>query len=77
MADYNWTLIIIATAIGFFALAFILLYPIYRFMRREEDVSKGWTREAMARRQQREQPSGDGAPGHPPERPRKEEPSGS
>ena len=69
MADTNWTLVILGTTIGFFALAFILLYPVYRFLRREEDVSKNWTPDAIARRQRGERPSGDGAPGSPPKPP--------
>ncbi|OZC03585.1 hypothetical protein [Rubricoccus marinus] len=61
MEDTNWTFVIIATTVGFFALAFILLYPVYRFMRKEEDLEKNWTKDAIAKRQRREPPSGDGA----------------
>ena len=59
MEDVNWTLVIIGTAAGFFLLAFVLLFPVYRFMRREEDLSNDWTRDAIARRQRRS--GGDGA----------------
>jgi hypothetical protein len=38
---------------GFVALAFILLFPIYRFIRREEQRSEAWTRPARAERQRR------------------------
>jgi hypothetical protein len=66
---------------GFVALAFLLLFPIYRFMRKEEQRSEAWTPPALAERQRRaiEQSeraaaSGDGAgseggaggPGEPP-----------
>ncbi len=61
MEDTNWTFVILATTVGFFGLAFILLYPVYRFLRREEDIEKNWTKDAIARRQRREPPSGDGA----------------
>lgn len=59
--DTNWTLVILATTVGFFLLAFILLYPVYRFMRREEEVAEDWTPDALARRQ-RGRVGGDGAP---------------
>ena len=36
MPNYNYTLIIIATIVGFFTLAAILLVPVYRFLRKEE-----------------------------------------
>ncbi|MEM1056427.1 MAG: hypothetical protein AAGI52_12970 [Bacteroidota bacterium] len=51
MSDINWTFVIVTTTVGFFLLAFILLYPVYRFMRREEDIAEDWTDEAIARRQ--------------------------
>ncbi|HIG75691.1 MAG TPA: hypothetical protein EYQ24_14260 [Bacteroidetes bacterium] len=64
MADINWILVILGTTAGFFLLAFVLLYPVYRFMRREEDVAQDWTKESIARRQQRR--GGDGASAPPP-----------
>lgn len=70
MAETNWTLVILATTAGFFLLAFVLLYPVYRFMRREEEVAEDWTPDALARRQRRR--GGDGAPSRehePPEGP--------
>ena len=46
-------LIIVGTFFGFIALAFVLLYPVYRFMRRQEDMADDWTPDAVARRQRR------------------------
>ncbi len=43
--DYTW--IIIATLVGFFALAAALLVPIYRFLIQQEKVSEAWTKEAL------------------------------
>jgi hypothetical protein len=60
--------IIAATLFGFLALAFVLLYPIYRFLRREERASDDWTPDAIARRQRRGT-AGDGATGPPPRPP--------
>jgi hypothetical protein len=59
--DSRIFLVIAITFVGFVALAFLLLFPIYRFLTREEKVAEEWTPEALARRQ-REEPSGDGAP---------------
>ncbi len=42
--------IIVATFFGFIILAFALLVPIYRFLKREEEVSKLWTEEVLAER---------------------------
>ncbi len=47
MNDYNFTVIIIVTAVGFFALAAVLLVPIYRFLKREEKASEAWTEETL------------------------------
>ena len=54
-------LVIAGTFLGFLALAFLLLFPVYRFLTREEKTSKDWTDDAIARRQRR--PTGDDAPG--------------
>ncbi len=48
--DYTW--LIIGTTLGFFALAAVLLVPIYRFLKREEKVAEEWTKEKL------EQPAG-------------------
>ena len=67
--------VILGSIVGFLLLAFILLYPVYRFINREEEESKSWTPKQIARRQQRR---GDGhADGHPelPDEPPSETPS--
>ena len=56
-------LIIAITFFGFIGLAFILLFPVYRFLTREEKLSEDWTPDAIARKQRRGPPGGDGAPG--------------
>ena len=43
--DYTW--VIIGTTVGFFALAAVLLVPIYKFLKREEKVAEQWTREKL------------------------------
>lgn len=60
-ADSTYYLIIAGTFFGFIALAFVLLYPVFRFLRREEELSDDWTPDAIARRQSRDEPGGDGA----------------
>lgn len=68
-------LVIAGTFIGFIALAFLLLLPVYRFLNREEKASDDWTNDAIARRQRRppdQGPAGvvgDGAAGPPPANP--------
>lgn len=52
-------LIIAGTFFGFIALAFVLLYPVYRFMRRQETMADDWTPEAVARRTRRRPPPDD------------------
>lgn len=69
--DSYYVIVIVVTLVGFCALAYILLAPIWRFLDREEQVSEQWTKEALARRR-REQAThgGDGAAsedGTPPE----------
>lgn len=64
MAEY--LPVIAASFFGFVALAFLLLFPVHRFLRREERAAEEWTREALARRQRRETPAGDGQSGEPP-----------
>jgi hypothetical protein len=54
---------------GFFALAAILLVPVYRFLNREEERSRDWTDASIAERRRREGPPGDGAAGRPPSGP--------
>ena len=62
--DLQIYIVVAVTFVGFIALAFVLLYPIYRFLRREERVSDDWTPDAVARRQRPDAgtgASGDGA----------------
>ena len=68
-------LVIAITFFGFIGLAFALLFPVYRFLTREEEQSETWTPEALARRQAREG-GGDGAavPRTPPAEPEPERP---
>ncbi len=49
MDDYNYTWIIVGTTVGFFALAAVLLVPIYRFLNREEKASEAWTKDEIDR----------------------------
>ena len=63
--DTQIYLVTAATFVGFVGLAFLLLYPVYRFLRREERVADDWTPDAVARRQRPDAGtgvSGDGAP---------------
>ena len=57
-------LVIAGTFFGFIALAFVLLYPVYRFMRRQEDMADDWTPDAVARRR-RPAPPNPPTPGQP------------
>lgn len=60
----SYTFILLGTLVGFLALAFALLYPVYRFLQREEKVSQRWTREEIARRGRERPPSNGHAPGN-------------
>ncbi|MEM1042244.1 MAG: hypothetical protein AAGI91_06390 [Bacteroidota bacterium] len=51
--------VIAGATLGFFFLAFILLFPVYRFINREEESSRSWTPGEIARRG----PRGDGSLG--------------
>lgn len=37
----------ILTTVGFIILAFILLYPVWKFINREEEISRKWTEEEI------------------------------
>lgn len=52
--------IILATLVGFCTLAFLLLAPIYLFLNREEEASKKWTKQELARRLREREPSSNG-----------------
>lgn len=58
MSGYD--LVILATVSGFFLLAYLLLAPVYRFLKREERVSRDWTVESLAERSRKA--SGNGKP---------------
>lgn len=59
--DPEYLPIIIATLVGFGALAAILLVPIYRFLDREQEVAEKWTPEALAKRmREKEQATSNG-----------------
>lgn len=53
--DPEYLPLIIATLVGFGALAALLLVPIYRFLDREQEVAEKWTPEALAKRMQEKQ----------------------
>ena len=42
--------LILATLIGFFALAYVLLAPVHNFLNREQEASKEWTPDRIAER---------------------------
>lgn len=48
--DPEYLPIIVATLLGFGALAALLLVPIYRFLDREQEVAEKWTPDALAER---------------------------
>ena len=50
----SYTGIIVLTLVCFLTLAALLLVPVYRFLQREEQASKKWTRERLARRLEKE-----------------------
>lgn len=68
LENVHW--VILGSIVGFLFLAFILLYPIVRFLRREEDESKAWTPDEIARAAQRYRHGGDGGTGDAPTPPK-------
>ncbi|MEM0962993.1 MAG: hypothetical protein AAGK21_10720 [Bacteroidota bacterium] len=48
--DASIYLVIAATFFGFIGLAWILLYPVYRFMKRQERLADDWTDDAIRQR---------------------------
>ena len=64
--DTQIYLVVAAAFVGFVGLAFILLFPVYRFLRREEQAADDWTPDAIARRRRQMDgargPGDDGAP---------------
>jgi len=57
----SYSLLILATLVGFFALAYVLLAPVYRFLEREQQASKEWTPERIAERLEERRASSNGA----------------
>ncbi len=57
----GYTFVIIATLIGFFLLAFLLLVPVYAFLEREQRASEEWTPEKIAERLRTRRAATDGA----------------
>ncbi|NNF57701.1 MAG: hypothetical protein HKN04_05615 [Rhodothermaceae bacterium] len=73
MAESSYYIAIALAFFGFVALAFILLFPVYRFLQREEKQSEQWTQSALAerqrqaiRRKERTPTTGDGVATEPP-----------
>ena len=48
--DPQYLPVILATLVGFSALAALLLVPVYRFLEREEEVAQQWTPDELAER---------------------------
>lgn len=63
--NVHW--VIFGSVAGFLVLAFILLYPVLRFIKREEEASRAWTPDEIARAARRHQHGGDGDTGEPEE----------
>jgi hypothetical protein len=61
--DPQYLPIIVATLVGFSALALVLLVPIYRFLDREQEVSEEWTPEELAKRRREQQATENGTSG--------------
>lgn len=57
----GYTLLIVATLIGFFLLAALLLAPVNAFLEREKELSEKWTPEKIAERLREQRTSTDGA----------------
>lgn len=59
MTSYHLTVILL-TLFGFLLVAYLLLAPVYRFLKREEEASRHWTKEALAKRLQEQPPKANG-----------------
>ena len=59
----SYTAVILITLLSFTGLAALLLVPVYRFLEREREASKEWTRERLAQRMQDESVAGNGYSG--------------
>lgn len=61
--DPQYLPVVLITLFGFLALAWALLYPIWKFLNREEEVASKWTPDELARRmKEHREASGDGSP---------------
>lgn len=58
----SYTLIILLALFGFLALAVILLLPVYRFLKKEEQRGEQWTRHIRAMRSQQPSATPNGDP---------------
>ena len=56
-------IVIAATFFGFIGLAFILLFPVWRFLHRQERMADDWTDEAVRRRAAERRPPPAGGAG--------------
>lgn len=74
LENVHW--VIFGSVVGFLLLAFILLYPVLRFINREEKASQAWTPDEIARAARRHRHGGDGDTAETPEEeaPREPEP---
>ena len=55
-----YTVLIVATLLGFSLLAYMLLWPVYKFLDREQEASEKWTEDALAKRLRERQASTNG-----------------
>ena len=65
----NYGPLILATLVGFFSLAALLLVPVYRFLKREEAVSAHWTPEQLRRQADASENERNGSDASPPLKP--------
>lgn len=70
----GYAVLILATLVGFFVLAYVLLAPVYKFLERERQASKEWTPERIAERLRERRASTNGAEGEEEEEERDDEP---
>ncbi len=62
MDDGTLTLIIVLTILGFCALAFLLLAPVYLFLKREQQAGEKWTRQILGTPAGKDAHTGNGSP---------------
>lgn len=66
LQNVHW--VIFGSVVGFLVLAFILLYPVLRFINREEEASREWTPDEIARAARRHRHGGNGGAGDTPDK---------